>query len=195
MKYGYGRVSSLQQDLTTQLRQLEENGCEVIYKEKASGRNKDSREEFNKLLETVEAGDTIVVTKLDRFARSTQDALSIIDSLNKKDVALIVLNMGGDKVDTSTAIGRLMITVLSGIAEFEADMIRERQLEGIALAKERGVYKGRPKKFGDKHKGLQHAMELYKDRDNNGHTVKDICDITKVGRTTLYNAIREIDGQ
>lgn len=139
MKYGYARVSSLSQDLTAQIKQLEENDCRSIFKEKASGRNKDNRQEFIKLLETVEEGDTIVVTKLDRFARSTQDALSTIATLNDMGVSLVVLNMGGDRVDTSTAIGKLMVTVLSGIAVFEADMIRERQVEGIELAKQRVV--------------------------------------------------------
>ena len=191
MKYGYARVSSLGQNLSAQINQLNDNGCEVIYKEKVSGRKKDNREEFNKLLETVQAGDTVVVTKLDRFARSTKDALSTIELLNQNDVSLIVLNMGGDKVDTSSAIGKLMITVLSGIAEFEADMIKERQLEGIELAKQRGVYKGRPHKYTDKHKGLQHALELFHNRNTNKMTVNEIADITKISRATLYRAVKE----
>ncbi|MGG3400936.1 recombinase family protein [Bacillus paranthracis] len=195
MKYGYARVSSLQQDLTAQIRQLEEAGCEEIFREKVSGRNKDKRDEFQRLLETVEKDDIIVVTKLDRFARSTKDALATIEMLNEKDVSLIVLNIGGDKIDTSTAIGKLMVTVLAGIAEFEADMIRERQLEGIALAKERNVYKGKPKKYTDKHKGLQHALELFYNRDKNGMTVKEIEEITKISRATIYRAVREVQAQ
>ncbi|WP_026565887.1 recombinase family protein, partial [Bacillus sp. UNC41MFS5] len=179
------------QDLTAQIRQLEENGCEVIFKEKVSGRNKDNREQFQMLLDKVVAGDTIVVTKLDRFARSTKDALATIEALNAKNVSLVVLNMGGDKVDTSTAIGKLMVTVLAGIAEFEADMIKERQLEGIALAKERNVYQGKPKKYTERHRGLQHALELYADRDNNGLTVNAISEITKISRATIYRAVRE----
>jgi DNA invertase Pin-like site-specific DNA recombinase len=190
MKYGYARVSSLKQDLTAQVNALTEIGCEKIFKEKVSGRDKDHRQQFQKLLETVKEGDTIVVTKLDRFARSTKDALSTIELLNEKGVFLIVLNMGGQTVDTSTAIGKLMVTVLAGIAEFEADMIKERQLEGIELAKQRGVYKGRPHTYTEKHKGLQHALELYKDRDNNGLTVNDISDITKVSRATIYRAVK-----
>ncbi|MDD1513808.1 recombinase family protein [Priestia megaterium] len=135
--------------------------------------------------ETVQKGDTIVVTKLDRFARSTKDALSTIEYLNNKGVSLVVLNMGGDKVDTATAIGKLMITVLSGIAEFEADMIKERQLEGIEEAKKRGVYKGRPAKYTEKHRGLQHAIELFHNRDTNKLTVKEIEEITKISRATF----------
>ncbi|KRE10131.1 resolvase [Bacillus sp. Root239] len=191
MKYGYARVSSVGQNLTAQIRKLEEVGCDLVFKEKVSGRKKDDREQFNMLLEKVHKGDTIVVTKLDRFARSTKDALSTIEYLNNKDVSLIVLNMGGDKVDTGTAIGKLMITVLSGIAEFEADMIKERQLEGIEEAKKRGVYKGRPAKYTEKHRGLQHALDLFYNRGTNKKTVKEIEEITKISRATIYRAVKE----
>ncbi|KAA0957710.1 recombinase family protein [Planococcus sp. ANT_H30] len=192
MKYGYARVSSKGQDLTVQLNALKEIGCEVIYEEKVSGRKKVDRTEFNKLLDKVVAGDTIIVTKLDRFARSAKDALNTIELLNEKGVFLIVLNMGGQKVDTSTAIGKLMITMLAGIAEFEADMTRERQIEGIALAKERGVYKGRPNTYTDKHKGLNHAIELYNNRDSNKKTVKEIEQITGISKATIYRAVRKL---
>ncbi|PER97026.1 recombinase family protein [Bacillus cereus] len=191
MKYGYGRVSSVSQNLTAQIKQLQEAGCDTIFKEKISGRKKEYREQFNLLLEIVQEGDTIVVTKLDRFARSTKDALNTIEYLNSKGVSLIVLNMGGDKIDTSTAIGKLMITVLSGIAEFEADMIKERQLEGIEEAKKRGVYKGRPKKYTENNRGLQYALELFYNRATNKMTVKEIEEITKISRATLYRAVRE----
>lgn len=190
-KYGYARVSSTGQNLSAQINQLKEIGCTTIYQEKVSGRKTNNREQFNKLLDIVGDSDTIVVTKLDRFARSTKDALHTIEMLNNKGVSLIVLNMGGDKVDTSTAIGKLMITVLSGIAEFEADMIRERQLEGIAEAKLRGVYKGRPHTYTDKHSGLQHALELYKNRATNRYTVKRIAEITKISKATIYRALKE----
>lgn len=191
MRYGYERVSSLGLNLAAQINQLKDNGCEVIFKEKDSGRKKDNREEFNKLIGTVQDGDILVVTKLDRFARITKDALSTIELLNQKKVSLVVLNMGGDKVETSTAIGKLMITVLSGIAEFEADMIKERQMEDIELAKQRGVYKGRPNKYTDKHKGLHHALELFNNRDTNKLAVNEISDITKISRATLYRAVKK----
>lgn len=192
IKYGYARVSSVGQNLDVQLNKLEENHCEKIFREKVSGRQKNNRVQFQKLIDTVQANDTIVVTKLDRFARSTKDALSIIEMLNEKQVNLIVLNMGGDRVDTSSAIGKLMITVLSGIAEFEADMIKERQLEGIELAKKRGVYKGRPEKYTDKHKGLHHAIELFNHRDENKLTVNEIAEITNVSRATLYRKVKQL---
>ncbi|MFX3624014.1 MAG: recombinase family protein [Ectobacillus sp.] len=188
--FGYARVSSKGQDLTAQIKALEEHGCDHIFKEKYSGRTAEDREVFQELLTKVNTGDTIVVTKLDRFARSTKDALNIIEQLEEKGVSLVVLNMGGDKLDTSTPMGKLMVTMLTGIAEFELSLIKERQREGIALAKERGVYKGRPKKYTEKNKGLQHALELFDNRDENGMTVKEICEITKVSKATLYREAR-----
>lgn len=190
-KYGYARVSSNGQNLNAQIKQLQEAGCDVIYKEKVSGRKKENRYQFNELLQDIQAGDTMIVTKLDRFARSTKDALSTIEVLNQKGIFLIVLNMGGMPVDTSTAIGKLMVTMLAGIAEFEADMIRERQLEGIAEAKARGVYKGRPNTYTEKHSGLKHALDLYSNRETNGYTVKQIAEITKISKATIYRAVRE----
>lgn len=191
MIYGYARVSTKKQDLTAQLMQLKEYGCGQIFQEHGSGRNKE-RPQFQALLEVVERGDTVVVCKLDRFARSTIDALNTINMLNEKGVSMVVLNMGGEKLDTSTPIGKLLVTMLAGIAEFEADMIRERQLEGIAIAKAAGVYKGRPKKYGKSHKGLQHALELLRNRVDNGMTVADICAVTGVGRSTLYKFAQEM---
>ena len=196
-KLGYARVSSTGQNLSAQITQLKEAGCTTIYQEKVSGRKTADREQFNKMLEVVDDGDTIVVTKLGRFARSTKDALHTIELLNNKGVSLIVLNMGGDRVDTSTAIGKLMITVLSGIAEFEADMIRERQIEGIAEAKSRGVYKGRPHTYNEKHSGLKLALELYDNRDVKPYSMKEIAEAVDISKATIYRAIkkREVNSQ
>lgn len=185
-KYGYARVSSSGQKLETQLELLEEAGCEFIYREKRSGKNKKDRKEFNKLLNVVEEGDSITITKLDRAFRSTKDALDTIEFLRSKQVNLIVLNMGGDKLDISTPIGILMVTILSGIATFELDLLKERQTDGIISAKANNVVFGRPKKYGDSSKSMQYAIELYRQRHQNGMTVKDICDITKVSRSALY---------
>ncbi len=188
MIYGYARVSSPTQNLDTQVVQLTAYGCQKIFQEKLSGRSMRNRAQFSTLLEAVTTGDTVVVTKLDRFARSTQDALNTMATLTERGVSLVVLNMGGDVVDTSTAIGKLLITVLAGIAEFEADLIKERQREGIAAARARGVYKGRPRTYTAHHKGLAHALELLAARDRNHLTVNDICAMTQVSRATLYRA-------
>lgn len=190
--YGYGRVSSKGQNLSAQLKQLLDYGCNEknIFKEKVSGRNKGNRDEFNRLLEIVVDGDVIVVSKLDRFARSTKDALNTIELLQDKGVGLVVLNVSGEKLDTTTPTGKLMVTILSAVAEFEADIGRERQLEGIAEAKDRGIYKGRPATYTDKHKGLVHALELFHDRDTNRMTVNEIAEITKISRATIYREAR-----
>ncbi|SMC08132.1 Site-specific DNA recombinase [Sulfobacillus thermosulfidooxidans DSM 9293] len=192
MIYGYARVSSTTQSLDTQVAQLTAYGCEKIFQEKLSGRSLKHRTQFSALLDRLTMGDTVVVTKLDRFAHSTQDALNTMATLTERGVSLVVLNMGGDVVDTSTAIGKLLITVLAGIAEFEADLIKERQLEGIAAAKARGVYKGRPRTYTAHHKGLAHALELLAARDRNHLTVNDICAMTQVSRATLYRLARQI---
>ncbi|SMC05368.1 transcriptional regulator, TetR family [Sulfobacillus thermosulfidooxidans DSM 9293] len=191
MIYGYARVSSTTQHLDAQLAQLQSFGCEKIYQEKTSGRTLTHRTQLAALLDTVGSGDVLVVTKLDRFARSTQDALTTIGQLTDKGVSLVVLNMGGDVVDTRTAVGKLLITLLAGIAEFEADMIKERQIEGIAAAKARGVYQGRPRTYTRHHKGLAHALELFEARDTNHLTVNDICAMTQISRATLYRAARQ----
>jgi DNA invertase Pin-like site-specific DNA recombinase len=100
----------------------------------------------------------------------------------------------GMPVDTGTAIGKLMVTVLAVVAEFEVGMIKEIQLEGISLAKERGIYKSRPYIYTDKHRGLQFALQLFKDRDNNRLTVNEISEITKISRATLYRTVRQRKG-
>lgn len=189
MLYGYARVSSSTQNLDVQIGKLTEYGVDKIYKDKKSGRAGSHRPSFNELLEVVEQGDTIVVTRLDRFARSTVDALKTIDYLDGKGANLVILNVSGDVLDTSTPNGRLMVTVLSAVAQFEVDLSRDRQKEGIAAAKVRGVYKGRPKKYTKKHAGLQHAIKLYNQRDSNGYTVSEICEITSISRATLYRNV------
>ncbi len=193
MIYGYARVSSTTQSLATQVHQLTAYGCDPIYQEKISGRSLRHRDQFAALLHRLQDGDVLVVTKLDRFARSTQDALNTIATLTEKGVALVVLNMGGDMVDTATAIGKLLMTVLAGIAEFEADLIRERQREGIAAAKVRGVYQGRPHTYTRHHKGATHALELFEARDTNHLTVNDICAMTHVSRATLYRLAHQAE--
>jgi DNA invertase Pin-like site-specific DNA recombinase len=187
MKYGYARVSTIDQNIETQIEQLKANGCEIIFQEKITGRSKDVRTELNKLLNTVKAGDTVVITKIDRIARNMRDGLEIINTLREKGVAIHVLNMG---LIDNTPVGELILNVLLAVAQFEVDMIRERQREGIEQAKKRGVYKGRPKQYTDKNPALKHAIELFMNRDKNGMTVKEICEITKIGRSTLYREIK-----
>lgn len=122
MKYGYARVSTTQQDLQAQINVLEAEGCEVIYEEKFTG-TKIERREFNKLLSVIEEGDMLVVTKLDRFARSVWAGIETIKNLFEKGVKVHVLNM--DLVE-DTATGYLIFNIMMSFAEFERDMIIER---------------------------------------------------------------------
>ncbi|MGN8843398.1 MULTISPECIES: recombinase family protein [Bacillaceae] len=178
MKYGYARVSTMHQDLQVQLKQLENENCDKIYSEKYSGTNK-KRPEFQKLIDMLQEGDTLVVTKLDRFARSTQDALEIIKDLFERNIKVHVLNMG---VIENTPTGRLIFTIFSAFAEFERDMIVERTQEGKMLAKQNPDFReGRPKKFSRQQ--INHALSLL---DN--HSYKQVEDMTGISVSTLVRA-------
>ena len=127
--YGYARVSTLDQDLTIQQAALKAAGCEVIRAEKASGTRRDGRSELQVLLDFVHAGDTLVVTRIDRLARSLKDLQDIVHELKAKGVALKATEQ---PVDTGTAAGKAFLDMLGVFAEFETNLRRERQLEGIA---------------------------------------------------------------
>jgi DNA invertase Pin-like site-specific DNA recombinase len=138
--YGYARVSSDDQDLTLQTQMLQAAGCQIIRSEKASGTRRNGRNELQLLLEFLRPGDTLVVTRIDRLARSIKDLQDIVHDLNKRD---IILKATEQPIDTRTAAGKAFLDMLGVFAEFETNLRRERQLEGIAAAKARGVYKGR----------------------------------------------------
>jgi DNA invertase Pin-like site-specific DNA recombinase len=141
MLVGYARVSSTGQSLDVQLEALSAAGCEKIFAEKKSGRSTVERQQLSECIDFVREGDTLVVTRLDRLARSVGDLFSIVERLGAKRVAFKCLQQSG--VDTDTSGGRLMLAVLGAVAAFEADIRRERQMEGISKAKAAGVYKGR----------------------------------------------------
>jgi DNA invertase Pin-like site-specific DNA recombinase len=140
MLIGYARTSTLEQEagLESQLRDMKALGCERIFSEQTSSVG--PRPALKQALEFARDGDTLVVTKLDRLARSVPHLWQIISQLQAKGVALRIINLG---IDSSTPTGKLMLSVLGGVAEFERDMMLERQREGIAKAKSQGKYKGR----------------------------------------------------
>lgn len=159
-KYGYARVSTRGQftngnSLEDQVAKLKDEGCGVIFEEVYTG-TKTDRPKFKELMELLQEGDTLVITKLDRFARSTMDAISSIRELFERGVRVHILNMG---IVENTPTGRLVFTIMSGFAEFERDMIVERTQEGKALAKlDPDFTEGRPKKFSKKK--MDRAMRL-----------------------------------
>jgi DNA invertase Pin-like site-specific DNA recombinase len=132
VKLGYCRVSTGDQTLETQRDALKADGCERIYEEKASGKNVEDRPELQAVLGFMREGDVLTVTKLDRLARSVRDLMDVHDRLKEKGCALRILNMN---LDTATPTGKLMLGVLGSIAEFERDLILERQREGIDRVK------------------------------------------------------------
>jgi DNA invertase Pin-like site-specific DNA recombinase len=139
--YGYARVSTADQSLDTQIEKLLAAGCSKIFKEKVSGAKTD-RAELTKLLKKLEAGDVLVVTRLDRLARSTRDLLNVMATLSERGLGF--KSIVDTWADTTTAHGRLMLTVLGGLAEFERDLIRARTGEGRKKALANGVKFGRP---------------------------------------------------
>ena len=140
MRIGYARISTTDQQagFEAQVRDLEAVGCEKVYQEQASSVG--ARDELAVALDFVREGDTLVVTKLDRLARSTRHLYDIVDCLREKGSHLQILDLG---IDTATPTGELVLTVIGGIAQFERQMMLERQREGIAKAKAAGKYKGR----------------------------------------------------
>lgn len=184
MKYGYARVSTAKQDLQAQINALEAENCQVIYQDKLSGRDT-KRPQFLKLLSKLKAGDMLVVTKLDRLARSTQEALKIIKDLFDREVTVHILNLG--RIE-NTPTGKLIYTVFSAFADFERDLIVERTQEGKALARQNGTLKdGRPPKY--KKAQLDHALVLKKE-----HTYTEITAMTGISKSTLIRYQKKVEG-
>ncbi|WP_166238492.1 recombinase family protein [Paenibacillus turpanensis] len=175
MRYGYARVSTKGQDLTAQIEALKAEGCEKIFHDKITGTST-NRPQFKALLSCLKEGDTLVVTKLDRFARSAKDATSIIEELFAKGVRVHVLNIG---VIENTATGNLIFNIFTAFAQFERDMIVERTQEGKAIAKLSPDFReGRPKKFTSRQ--IDHALSLL---ETNSYT--QVESMTGISKSTL----------
>jgi len=178
---GYARVSSTGQSLAVQLDKLKAAGCDRVYQEKKSGTT-DNRPELKKALHYLREGDTLVVTKLDRLARSTLHLCQTADQLQADGIALKVLDQS---IDTSTPTGKLLFNVLASIAEFETAIRKERQMEGIAKAKERGVQMGRKAKLSD-----QQVEELRQQRKA-GKLIKELMQEYGLSKATVYRLLSE----
>lgn len=142
--YGYARVSTTDQDLSLQEEALRVAGCQVIRAEKRTGTSREGRAELDILLQFLRPGDTLVITRIDRLARSLKDLQDIVHELKAKGVTLKATEQ---PVDTATAAGKAFFDMLGVFAEFETNLRRERQMEGITAAKGRGIYKGRKPKI------------------------------------------------
>ena len=161
--FGYARVSTRDQDFNAQVAELMAAGCAKVYREKASGAKTD-RAELAKVISKLEPGDVLVVCRLDRLARSTRDLLNIIEALTQRGAGFKSLK--DTWADTTSPHGRLMLTVLGGLAEFERELIRARTGDGRKRAKERGVRFGRPRKLTSHQR--QEALARLRRRDAGG---------------------------
>ena len=178
MLVGYGRVSSVGQSLDIQHEALIQAGCEKVFAEKVSGSSTNDRDQLALALDFVRENDTLIVTRLDRLARSVGDLHRIIEKLTSKGVAFRCINQSG--IDTDTSSGRLMLSVIGAVACFENDIRRERQLEGVAKAKLRGAYRGRPPSIRP-----QDVREL---RDQ-GLGATEIARRLGIGRASVYRSL------
>jgi DNA invertase Pin-like site-specific DNA recombinase len=178
MKYGYARVSSVGQDLTIQVEALTNAGCETIRQEKVSGTSVQGRDELNTLLEFLRDGDELVVTRIDRLARSIRDLQNIVYDLEKKGV---VLSATEQPIQTNTSAGKCFLDMLGVFGEFETNLRKERQMEGIAKAKEKGVYKGRKPSVD-----VARVREL----NDSGMGASAIAKEMGIGRASVYRALQ-----
>lgn len=183
-KVGYARVSSTDQNTDIQVKQLEDAGCDRVFHEQLSGKTR-NRPQLIVALDYVRDGDTFVVTRLDRLARSLRDLKNIVYDLEQRGVGFQATEQ---EIDTSTSAGKLFLNMVASFAEFETDLRSERQREGIEAAKKKGKYAGRPK-----------SLEL--DVDDILHKVALKVPIAAIAReagcsrTSIYNVIEEHEGK
>lgn len=181
-RVGYARVSSTGQSLEVQLEKLNQATCDRIYQEKRSGRTAD-RPEFQSCMNYLREGDTLIITRLDRLARSVVHLAQLAKRFQSESIDLLVLDQN---IDTSTSTGRLMFNMLASIAEFENDLRTERQAEGIAKARENGVKFGRPAKVTDSIKQDIYSRRLA------GATIGQLAKEFSLGEATIYRALNAV---
>ena len=183
MIVGYARTSTTEQQagLDAQLRDLKQSGCNKVFEEQVSSVDRDARTQLADALDFIREGDTLVVTRLDRLARSVHHLLELVDEIDAKGASLRVLDMD---INTGTPTGRLMLTLLGGIAEFERSIMLERQREGIAKAKAAGKYKGRKPTAREK------ADEIIALRGE-GKGATEIARTLGIGRASVYRVLEQ----
>jgi DNA invertase Pin-like site-specific DNA recombinase len=177
---GYARCSTADQDLTIQIEALKAAGCKKIFAEKVSGTSRQGREELEKALDWVRDGDTLVITRIDRLGRSVLDLQLIVKQLQDKGVHLKATEQ---PINTGDAAGKAFLGMLQVFAEFETNLRRERQLEGIARARAEGAYKGRPAKLAEKHGTEVHRLRA------DGLGPAAIAKQLGIGRASVYRLL------
>lgn len=180
---GYARTSTVDQEysLGAQREQLEALGCSKVFHEQVSSIDKDRRYELEKALDYIRDGDALVVTKLDRLARSVRHLTEITDQLDSKGASLRILDMD---LDTSTSTGRLMLNMLGSVAQFEREVLKERQREGIERARKEGKYKGRKPTAKNQ---AEDVLEMRAQGWRPAHIARELG----IGRSSVYRILKE----
>jgi DNA invertase Pin-like site-specific DNA recombinase len=193
MLIGYARVSTTGQDLETQKEILEKEGCEKLFVEKVTGTSTQQRTQLKEAIEFVRKGDTLVVTKIDRLARSIMDLNKIVQELAQKGVKVKFIKEAMEfdgSNENNNSLQLLLFNILGSFAQFERDLIVERTTEGRERAKKQGKHMGRP---GQDEKTLKRAIQLYYERNKNGMSVNEIVKSTGIPRSTLYAKVKQIN--
>lgn len=184
-KIGYARVSSTDQNLERQLVRLNEVGCKKIFSDKMSGGTL-ARPSLQEMMNYIREGDVVVVTELDRLGRNNEELTEILDAMRRKGVIFEALNLpsvlGIQDENLRRFMNNLVIELFKYVAESERKKIRERQRQGIALAKQRGVYKGRKFQFTEDSPRLQLAFQMYRE----GRSIREVVATTGIPATTFH---------
>lgn len=184
---GYARVSSKEQNEARQIKSLKEAGCEYIYIEKVSGATTE-RLELQSMLDELQKGDLIIIHELSRLSRSTKDLIELVEIIKSKGAALRSITDTWLDLSDDNPMSEFMFTMFSGLAQYERKLIKQRQKEGIAIAKEKGKYKGRQTKLvegGEEEVRMKAIVEAYKE----GVSIADIRKTYKVGTGTIYRLL------
>lgn len=184
MLVGVARTSTLEQEagLLAQVRDLKAFGCDEVYQEQVSSVG--DRPQLDAAIKSLRKGDKLVVCKLDRLARSVKHLGELLDTIEAKGAGLVILSMGGQQIDTTTATGKLMLNIMSSIAQFEREMMLERQREGIQKAKAEGKYTGRKPTAMAKGDAVKTLVA-------SGMSKADVCKRLNISRASLYRILAE----
>lgn len=177
---GYARVSTQDQNLNRQIDTLKENGAEKIFQEKVTG-TKRERIELNKMLESLENGDIVIVAELTRLSRTTKDLFEIIDTIHSKGAE--IKSIKETWLDTTTPQGKLLFTIFAGLSQFERDLITDRTRDGLVSARKRGKTLGRPQKFNEKKDTI---LQMY---NSNNYSINDIINTCNISKSSLYRLV------
>jgi DNA invertase Pin-like site-specific DNA recombinase len=184
MLIGYARTSTVEQGagLEAQLRDLKAYGCEEQYQEQVSSVG--DRDQLDAAIKSLRSGDKLVVTKLDRLARSVRHLGELLETLEARGAGLVILSMGGQQVDTTTATGKMMLNVMAAVAQFEREMMLERQKEGIEKAKSEGKYTGRKPTAMAKADSVKALLAT-------GMSKTKVCEQVGISRASLYRILSQ----